>query len=152
MPKKSAGLLMYRYRQGNPEVLLVHPGGPYWKNKDEGAWMIPKGEYQSDEKPMEAAQREFKEETGIAPLGEFQPLPEITQKGGKKVKVWYFQGDADADQMQSNTFTLEWPPGSGEKKQFPEVDRAAWFDLETAKEKILPSQKSALENFENQIV
>jgi len=143
MPKKSAGLLLFRRNsQGlRVEVLLVHPGGPFWRKKDEGAWTIPKGEFIDDEDALAAARREFQEETGSdAPAGEYSALKPVKQAGGKIVTAWAFEGDCDADAIRSNTFTMEWPPGSGRQQEFPEVDRAAWFDLETAEEKILKGQ------------
>ena len=146
MAKQSAGLLMYRIRDGEPEVFLVHPGGPFWAKKDKGAWSIPKGEYADDEDPLAAAKREFKEETGIEPGdGPFTPLHPMKQKGGKLVNAWAFQGDCDPASIRSNTFTMEWPPRSGRKASFPEVDRAAWFTLETGREKILQGQIGFLE-------
>lgn len=140
MPKTSAGLLMYRVREGRLEVLLVHPGGPFWRNKDRGAWSVPKGEYASDEDPLAAAQREFEEETGIRPAGPFTPLAPVKQRGGKIVQAWAFRGDCDPGAIRSNTFELEWPPGSGRIQRFPEIDRAAFFDLAEAREKLNPAQ------------
>jgi predicted NUDIX family NTP pyrophosphohydrolase len=145
MPKRSAGLLMFRRREGSPEVLLVHPGGPLWKRKDLGAWSIPKGQYTGEEPPLEAAQREFKEETGIEPAGDFLPLGEIRQPSGKLVMVWAFEGDADPSEMRSNTFTMAWPPGSSKMREFPEIDRAEWFPIEAARRKILPGQAAFLD-------
>ena len=145
MTKQSAGLLMYRNAGSAMEVLLVHPGGPFWKKKDLGAWSIPKGEYTDEEDPLAAAQREFEEETGIRPQGPFLPLGQIRQAGGKVVAAWAFAGDCDAAAIQSNTFTMEWPRGSGRVLEFPEVDRAEWFSLEMARQKILPSQATLLE-------
>jgi predicted NUDIX family NTP pyrophosphohydrolase len=140
MPKTSAGLLLYRHTPGGIEVFLVHPGGPFWAKKDAGAWSIPKGEYVPGEDPLDAARREFAEETGIVPEGEFVELGVVKQAGGKIVAAWAFEGDCDADAIRSNTFTMERPPRSGRQQEFPEVDRAAWFDLETAREKILKGQ------------
>ena len=122
MPKLSAGLLMFRRRENAVEVFLVHPGGPYWSKKDAGAWTIPKGEYEEPEDPLEAAKREFEEETGIAPRGDFLPLGQIRQAGGKLVTAWAFEADCDASAIRSNTFSLEWPPRSGKMREFPEVD------------------------------
>lgn len=145
MPKRSAGLLMYRRRKGAVEVFLVHPGGPFWANKDLGSWSIPKGEYSLEEDPLEAAKREFEEETGLAPRGEFRELHEIQQKGGKLVKAWAFEGNCDPLAIKSNTFKMKWPPRSGQEQEFPEIDRAAWFALEEARERILKSQVPLLE-------
>lgn len=140
MPRRSAGLLMYRWRDRMLEVLLVHLGGPYWVRRDLGGWVIPKGEYGEEEEAFAAAKREFEEETGIVPMGEFKELTEIKQSGGKWVKVWAFEGDCDPTQIRSNTFVMEWPPKSGQFREFPEVDRAEWFSMEMAKQKILSSQ------------
>jgi predicted NUDIX family NTP pyrophosphohydrolase len=145
MAKESAGLLMYRGRGESLEVLLVHPGGPFFQNKDEGAWSIPKGELDPGEDALAAAVREFREETGIAPAGPFIPLSTIKQKGGKRVLAWAFAGDCDAAAVRSNTFLLEWPPRSGRQVEFPEIDRAEFFDLETARRKINPAQVVWLE-------
>jgi predicted NUDIX family NTP pyrophosphohydrolase len=139
---------MYRRRSGAVEVFLVHPGGPFWKNKDLGAWMIPKGEFEEGEDPLEVAVREFEEETGTEPEGPFTALTPIVQKGGKIVKAWACEGDLDAEGIESNTFSMEWPPGSGRTAEFPEVDRAMWFGLEEAKDKLLPSQLPLLEELE----
>lgn len=144
MAKTSAGLLMYRRRKEALEVFLVHPGGPFWSNKDLGAWSIPKGEYRSDEDPLSAAKREFTEETGLQSGKEFIELPPIKQPGGKVVRAWAFEGDADPTAITSNSFSLEWPPRSGQQQAFPEVDRAAWFSLEEAKERIFKGQVSLL--------
>ncbi len=136
MSKRSAGLLPYRRRGKRVEVLLVHPGGPFWAKKDTNAWSFPKGEYTESEPPQEAAKREFREETGWEPQGEFYPLGEVKQKGGKWVVAWAFEGEFDPATFISNTFKLEWPPRSGQLQEFPEVDRAEWFPLEVAREKI----------------
>jgi predicted NUDIX family NTP pyrophosphohydrolase len=143
MGKKSAGLLLYR--QASPEsgieVLLVHPGGPFWRNKDEGAWTIPKGEFGDEEEPLSAARREFNEELGApAPDGDYLELKPIKQKGGKTVHAWAVQSDFDQEKLASNTFKREWPPRSGRMQEFPEVDRAEWFAPELAKRKILAAQ------------
>jgi len=138
--KKSAGLLLYRNINGNPEYFLVHPGGPLWKNKDEGAWSIPKGEFDDDEDPLLAAQREFFEETGIKAKGNFEKLDPIRQKSGKWVHAWSCEMDIDEKIIQSNTFPLQWPPKSGKFIDVPEVDKAGWFDLQTAMKKINPAQ------------
>jgi len=126
-------------------VFLVHPGGPFWSRKDAGAWSIAKGEYEPDEEPLDAARREFREETGFEASGEFVPLGEVKQAGGKVVAAWAFRGDFDAAAIVSNTFEMEWPPRSGRLREFPEVDRAAWFTLEAARVKMLESQRSFLE-------
>ena len=142
MVKNSAGILMYRFRERSLEVFLVHPGGPFWAKKDEGAWSIPKGEFNIDtEDPLEAAKREFEEETGYALEGEFIPLENLKQSSMKIVYAWAVEGDCDAVKIKSNTFSMEWPPRSGKQQEFPEVDRAEWFDIETAKIKILKGQK-----------
>jgi predicted NUDIX family NTP pyrophosphohydrolase len=148
MPKRSAGLLMYRYRDGTLEVLLVHMGGPYWAKKDLGAWSIPKGEYELHEDPFATARREFKEETGYEAVGHFVPLQDRKQPSGKVVSAWAFEGDCDAGAMTSNTFAIEWPPHSGRFQEFPEVDRAAWFTPEDAKTKILKGQRGFIEELE----
>jgi len=142
MPKKSAGLLLYRKNsQSGLEVLLVHPGGPFWRNKDANAWTIPKGEFDDDEDPLEAARREFKEETGqAAPEGDYIELKPVKQANNKIVHGWAVEGDFDPAALQSNTFAIEWPPKSGLQQEFPEVDRAAWFTPEIAKQKILKGQ------------
>lgn len=145
MPKTSAGLLMYRSRHGEFEVLLVHPGGPFWRNRDSGAWSIPKGELDEGEDPFAAACREFQEETGVEPRGPFLELPTVRQKAGKVVHAWAFEGDWDPAQLRSNTFRLEFPPGSGRIDEYPEVDRAEFFTLGVAKEKINSGQALLLE-------
>jgi predicted NUDIX family NTP pyrophosphohydrolase len=140
MAKKSAGLLMYRHRQSGMEVFLVHPGGPFWAKKDEGAWSIPKGEYSPGEKPVEVAKREFQEETGFEAAGVLFPLTPRKQPSGKVISVWALEGECDAASIKSNTFSMEWPPHSGKQQEFPEVDRAGWFTVQAAKEKILKGQ------------
>ncbi|MCE5187258.1 MAG: NUDIX domain-containing protein [Planctomycetaceae bacterium] len=140
MQKKSAGLLVYRIRNGRPEFLLVHPGGPFWTNKDAHAWSIPKGEYGDDEEPLAAARREFAEETGLIAQGEFVSLTPVRQAGGKVVTAWAVQADLDVRATASNTFTMEWPPHSGRMKEFPEVDQAQWFTLEEARRRINKGQ------------
>lgn len=149
MPKRSAGLLVYRWVDGRPEVLLVHPGGPYWARKDDGAWSLPKGQYEPDEDPLEVAIREFREELGVDPPDARPPtfLGEVRQPGGKLVSAWALPGDLDVGVVRSNTFTMEWPPRSGRTAEFPEVDRAGWFDLETARRKLLPGQLGLLDRF-----
>ncbi len=145
MPKMSAGLLMYRRRRGILEVFLVHPGGPFWSKKDAGAWSIPKGEYDVGEDPLAVAKREFREETGFQASGEFIPLNPRKQPSGKLITAWAVEGDCDASAVQSNTFLMEWPPRSGREQEFPEVDRAGWFTLPGAKEKIIKGQSGFLE-------
>jgi predicted NUDIX family NTP pyrophosphohydrolase len=141
MPRRSAGILLYRRHQGALEVLLVHPGGPMWVNRDAGAWSIPKGEYSDDEDPQAVALREFQEETGQPPpTGDLVALGEIRQKGGKVVSAWAAAGDLDPEAITSNTFKLQWPPNSGRWRTVPEVDRAGWFDPPTAKDKLLAAQ------------
>jgi predicted NUDIX family NTP pyrophosphohydrolase len=141
MPRRSAGILLYRRHQGTLEVLLVHPGGPMWVNRDAGAWSIPKGEYSDDEDPQAVALREFQEETGQPPpTGDLVALGEIRQKGGKVVTAWAVPGDLDPEAITSNTFKLQWPPNSGRWRTVPEVDRAGWFDPPTAKDKLLAAQ------------
>jgi predicted NUDIX family NTP pyrophosphohydrolase len=137
MPKRSAGFLLYRRTDGGLEVLLVHPGGPYWRKKDLGAWSVPKGEYEPGEDPLEVARREFEEELGSAPPdGSALPLGEVTQAGGKVVTAWGHEGDLDVTGVRSNTFEMEWPPRSGRMQEFPEVDEAAWFPVPEAREKL----------------
>ena len=148
MAALSAGILLYRRRGGALEVLLVHPGGPFWRNKDAGAWMIPKGGVEADEDPLDAALREFEEELGTRPEGTPQPLCRVRQKGGKWVEAFALEGDLDAERIVSNSFTMEYPPRSGQFQSFPEVDAAAWFTLVEAQEKILPSQRPILEALE----
>lgn len=141
----SAGLMMYRRREGAVEVLLVHPGGPFWKKRDAGAWTIPKGEPSEGEALIAAARREFREETGLEPSGELIELGVVRQKGGKEVHAWAFEGDCDPASLQSGTFSLEWPPRSGKWRDFPEVDRAEFFELSAAREKINPAQVALLD-------
>ncbi len=144
MSKRSAGLLVFREASGHFEVLLVHPGGPLWENKDEGAWSIPKGEFEGNEDPLAAAKREFEEETGFEPTGEVIPLEPLRQPSGKLVYAWAMKGNFDPADLRSNTFTLEWPPKSGRHQEFPEVDRAAWLSIETASHKIMKAQAAFL--------
>jgi predicted NUDIX family NTP pyrophosphohydrolase len=145
MHKQSAGILLYRWRDGSLEIFLVHPGGPYWKKKDFGAWSIPKGEYEVGDNPIAAAKREFEEETGFAPpTGELKSLSEIKLGSGKVVTAWAVEGDCDANAIRSNVFSMEWPPKSGKLQEFPEVDRAAWFTLAVANEKIHAAQRDFL--------
>jgi predicted NUDIX family NTP pyrophosphohydrolase len=143
---ESAGLLLHRTRDGRREVLLVHPGGPFWKRRDDGAWSIPKGEIERDEAPVDVARREFREELGHdAPRGELAPLGSVRQAGGKVVHAWAAEGDLDATRLDSASFEMEWPPRSGRRATFPEVDRAEWFDLETARRKILEAQRAFID-------
>ena len=148
MPKRSAGILMYRFRNDRLQVFLVHPGGPFWLKKDTGAWSIPKGEFNTTENPLAAAQREFQEETGFAVDGECHELTPQKQPGGKIVHAWAVKGDCDALAIRSNTFEMEWPPSSGKKQVFPEVDRAGWFEISQAKEKILQGQAAFIEQLQ----
>lgn len=149
--KNSAGILLHRLRGSRIEVFLVHPGGPFWAKKDAGAWSIPKGEFEAGEDPLEAAKREFKEETGFAVEGNFIELTPVKQPGGKVVYAWAVMGDCEAESIKSNTFSLEWPPRSGKRKEFPEVDRAGWFTPEVAREKILKGQLNFLEELKRKI-
>ncbi len=145
MPKQSAGLLIYRRRGNDVEVFLVHPGGPFWQNKDLGAWSIPKGEFTAGDDPLDVARRELHEETGLSIDGPFVPLEPVRQRGGKIVHAWLVEADFDAGRIESNTFSLEWPRGTGKLTAFPEVDRAEWFSLDAANEKMLTSQRPLLE-------
>ncbi len=140
MAKLSAGILMFRKPNSRVQVFLVHPGGPFWRNKDAGAWSLPKGEYAQGEDPLQAARREFAEETGFALEGTFLPLGEVKQPGGKTISAWAIEGDCSPDDLQSNTFSLEWPPKSGRQQQFPEVDRGEWFSMNEARTRILKGQ------------
>jgi predicted NUDIX family NTP pyrophosphohydrolase len=150
--RRSAGILLYRNAAGTPEVLLVHPGGPYWARKDAGAWSIPKGEYEDGEDPQACALREFEEELGTAlPPGELIELGDVKQKGGKVVTAWAAEGDLDADAVRSNTFTMEWPPRSGRTAEFPEIDRAGWFEIETARQKLVGAQTEFLDRLVERI-
>lgn len=145
MAKQSAGILLYRRHKGQLEVFLGHPGGPFWAKKDLGSWSVPKGEYLEGEEPLQAAIREFEEETGYRPAGEFIPLTTIRQKGHKTVHCWAVEGELAADSIVSNHFEMEWPPRSGKQQSFPELDRAAWFPLEEARKKILERQCSFID-------
>ncbi len=151
MPKKTAGLLLFREISGALEVLLVHPGGPFWVRKEDGAWSIPKGEFEDGENPLDAAKREFEEETGSAPSGRPIPLQPLRQSGGKLVYAWAMKGDFDPAMLRSNTFSMEWPPKSGRLQDFPEVDRAAWFSLEDAGVKILKGQAPLLRQLQEKL-
>jgi predicted NUDIX family NTP pyrophosphohydrolase len=145
MPKRSAGLIMYRWREAHLEVFLVHPGGPFWAKKDLGAWSIPKGELEPNEESLEVAKREFREETGFAAQGQFLELGTIKQAGGKIVTAWAFEGDCDPALLTSNLCQVEWPPRSGRVVEFPEVDRGNWFSIPAAREHILKSQQPMLD-------
>lgn len=140
MSQHSAGILLYRYENDTLQVLLVHPGGPFWVNKDLGAWSIPKGLLEKDEAPLDTAKREFEEETGFQVDGDFIELGKLKQPSGKIVHAWALEGDIDASQIVSNTFTLEWPRNSGRMQEYPEVEKGEWFDLETARKKIHKGQ------------
>ena len=149
--KKSAGILVYRTISGVPEVLLVHPGGPFYKNKDLNTWTIPKGEFEEGEDPFVAAKREFYEETGHEVRGKFLPLTAVKQNGGKWVHTWAIEGDIDSSAIISNLFTMEWPPKSGQQKEFPEIDKARWFTFDDAKEKILKGQIPILQELKERL-
>lgn len=145
MAKQSAGILLYRRKGKQLEVFLAHPGGPFWVKKDMGSWSVPKGEYLEGEEPLQAAIREFEEETGYRPSGDFIQLSTIRQKGHKTVHCWAVTGDLDADSIVSNQFEIEWPPRSGKMRTFPEIDRAAWFSISIAREKINERQVSFID-------
>ena len=149
--KTSAGILLYRFHGKRMEVFLVHPGGPFWKNKDEGAWSIPKGEYSEGEDALQAAIREFNEETGVSVSGEFVELQTVKLRSGKWVKAWALENDIDATKIKSNTFLLEWPPRSGKKIEVPEIDRAEWFELAEAKRKINTGQLMLVEELSQRL-
>ena len=152
MTVESAGLVLYRIRDGKTEVLLVHPGGPFWKRRDEGAWSIPKGEMGPGESRLDVARREFQEELGVPPPeGEVLPLGSVRQAGGKVVHAWAAPGDLDVSRVSSGTFAIEWPPRSGRTQEFPEVDKAAWFDLDAARRVILAAQGAFLDRLEAQL-
>ncbi|MBM4067419.1 MAG: NUDIX domain-containing protein [Planctomycetes bacterium] len=148
MPRISAGLLMYRFCEGKLQVLLAHPGGPFFKRKDQGAWTIPKGEAEPGEDLLDAARREFAEETGIQPNGPFIALTPVLQKSGKIVHAWAFEGDCDPEALVSNTFMMEWPPKSGRQQAFPEIDRADFFDVAAARQQINAAQVALLDELE----
>ena len=145
MPRRSAGLLMYRRRDSSVEVFLVHPGGPFWAKKDLASWTIPKGECREGEQALDAALREFQEETGFQAEGNFVPLGEARQPSGKIVEAWAVEGDCDPSELNSNSFSMEWPLRSGRQAEFPEVDRGGWFKIEAAREKILKGQMPLLD-------
>jgi predicted NUDIX family NTP pyrophosphohydrolase len=144
--KVSAGLLMYRETADGLELFLVHPGGPFFRNRDDGAWTIPKGLIEPGEEPLAAAQREFFEETGFTPAGPYLPLAPVKQKGGKTVMAWAFRGDCDPYKVRANTFSLEWPRGSGRLQSFPEIDFAAFFSVEVARRKLNPAQAAFVDD------
>jgi predicted NUDIX family NTP pyrophosphohydrolase len=146
---QSAGILLFRKKDQLIELFLVHPGGPYWKKKDLGAWTIPKGEFTNQEEPLAAAKREFQEETGVSLSGGFIPLKPTKQKAGKVIYAWAVEGDIDPLSIRSNFFSMEWPPKSGKRQEFPEVDKAGWFQANEAKQKINPAQVSFIEELEN---
>lgn len=146
--KKSAGILLYRFNKKQLELLLVHPGGPFWVKKDEGAWTIPKGELNDKEDALLAAKREFEEETGLKPEGDFIKLSPVKQKAGKLIYAWAVQGNIDITQLNSNTFEMEWPPRSGKRKTFPEVDKAAWFTPAAARSKMVEGQLPLIEEIQ----
>mgnify|MGYP000229838959 CR=1 FL=1 len=151
---QSAGILLYRKHQGELQVFLVHPGGPFWVKKDLDAWSIPKGEYDDNEEPLEAAKREFGEETGFDIFRNdtaFIELSPVVQKGGKRVKAWACEGNVDPAQLKSNAFTMEWPPKSGKQGEFPEMDKGEWMNLETAKQKIKAAQIPLLEELKEKM-
>lgn len=145
MAKQSAGILAYRVNDDVLEVFLVHPGGPFWKNKNAGAWSIPKGEFNDNEEPLSAARREFEEETGQSIAGDFIELKPVKLKSGKTVYAWAVAAEVDENSIQSNTFELEWPPRSGKMIQVPEIDKAGWFDVPAAMEKINPAQMALID-------
>ena len=148
MPKQSAGILLYRKTDNILQIFLVHPGGPFFRNKDDGSWSIPKGEFADDEDPLTAARREFEEETGQPVDGDFIKLSPVKQKSGKTVHGWAVEGDIDHETITSNLFEIEWPPRSGKKASFPEIDRAEWFDVETARIKILIAQVALIDELQ----
>ncbi len=149
MTRRSAGILVYREREGATEVLLVHPGGPFWAKRDAGAWSVPKGEYADGEEAEAAARREFAEETGWSLEGKLRPLGEIRQKAGKSVTAFAVEGGFDPASLESNRFEMEWPPRSGRKTSFPEVDRAGWFSLDTARDKMIEGQRPLLDRLQD---
>ena len=149
--RTSAGLLLYRVRNMTVEVFLVHPGGPYWRGKDAGAWSIPKGELEDGDDPMTTARREFHEETGAQPTGELVALAPLKQPSGKLVHAWALRGDIDASSIRSNIFSMEWPPRSGRQQQFPEVDRGEWLAIPAAREKIQPGQRGFLDQLQEHL-
>ena len=151
MPKQSAGILLYRIRDNQPEVFLVHPGGPFFRNKDYGMWSIPKGEFEDGEEALTAAKREFEEETGQKIEGNFIQLDPVMLKSGKRVYCWAVEGDIDHETIVSNLFEIEWPPKSGKKQSFPEIDRAAWFHLDIAKTKLNEAQAQFIDSLAKEL-
>ena len=151
IPKQSAGILLYKLAQGGLSVFLVHMGGPYWANKDQHAWSIPKGEFEPGEDMLEAAKREFFEETNVVVSGDFLELKPIKQVGGKKVHAFALEGDIDAASIKSSIFSMEWPPNSGTLQEFPEVDKADWFSISEARTKIIKGQTALLEELEEHL-
>lgn len=149
--KLSAGVILHRRTKERLEVLLAHPGGPYWRRKDAGAWSIPKGECADGEEPLAAALREFEEETGIKLEGELEPLGEVKQAGGKIVRAWTIERDCDPTQIHSNTFSLEWPPKSGKFQEFPEIDRFEWFPIAEARQKLVKAQAAFLDRLAERV-
>jgi predicted NUDIX family NTP pyrophosphohydrolase len=149
MTRRSAGILVYRKRDGGTEVLLAHPGGPFWAKRDAGAWSVPKGEYADGEEAEAAARREFAEETGWSLEGELRPLGEVRQKAGKSVTGFAAEGDFDPANLESNRFEMEWPPKSGRKASFPEIDRAGWFSLDEARGKMIEGQRPLLDRLQD---
>ncbi|HET7767040.1 MAG TPA: NUDIX domain-containing protein [Burkholderiales bacterium] len=149
--RTSAGILLYRIRSGQLQVFIVHPGGPFWARKDAGAWSIPKGEIEQGSDPLETAKREFHEETGKPVSGEFLPLTPLKQRSGKVVHAWAVNGDIDPATIKSNTFTMEWPPGSGKRREFPEIDRGGWFAIAEATERLLPGQLGFLAELQEKL-
>lgn len=145
----SSGILLYHRRNGNLEVFLVHPGGPYWKKKDDQAWSIPKGELAEGEEPLKNAKREFHEETGSEVIGNFQELTPLKQPSGKIIYAWALEGEIDPASVRSNTFAIEWPPGSGVLQEFPEIDKGDWFGIQAAYKKILPGQRGFLDQVQD---
>lgn len=151
--RRSAGILLFRRSSGGVDVLLGHMGGPFWARRDAGAWSVPKGEYEPDEEPIAAARREFQEELGLpVPAGDLVELGSITQSGGKVVTVWAVEADLDPGEVTPGTFTMEWPKGSGRVAEFPEVDRAAWFDLRDAGERIVAAQREFLDRLATRLL
>ena len=152
MPKQSAGLLPFRWREQRLEVLIAHMGGPFWAKRDDGAWSIVKGEYDAREDPLAAARREFEEEMGAAaPTGPPLELGELRQSSGKRIAVWAVEGDFDVTRVHSNTFSMEWPRGSGRLQEFPEIDRAGWFDLPTARRRLVKGQAPFLPRLQRRL-